>query len=110
MLFFIIAPQKKTVNPYPWIYLIFILRNKSKTPFPALRHTGKGVLFGYCLGVRRNHVTRETVAAPLPMAKVYQLSQLNSLINYEETVKRKRYYLEISVMIPAQKYAPVTGW
>ena len=36
----------------------------------VLRRTKKGVLFGYCLGVRRNHVTRETVAAPLPMAKV----------------------------------------
>ncbi|WP_339394454.1 hypothetical protein [Faecalibacterium wellingii] len=43
---------------------------QNKTPSSVLRRTKKGVLFGYCLGVRRNHVTRETVAAPLPMAKV----------------------------------------
>ena len=43
---------------------------QNKTPSSVLRHTEKGVLFGYCLGVRRNHVTREAVAAPLPMAKV----------------------------------------
>ena len=61
---------------------------KNKTPFPALRHTGKGVLFGYCLGVRRNHVTWESVAAPLPMTAVYQLSHVISLISYEESVKR----------------------
>ena len=43
---------------------------RNKTPFSVLRHTEKGVLLGYCLGVRRNHVTWESVAAPLPMAKV----------------------------------------
>ncbi len=43
---------------------------RNKTPFSVLRHTEKGVLLGYCLGVRRNHVTWEVVAAPLPMAKV----------------------------------------
>ena len=43
---------------------------KSKTPSPALRRAGKGVLLGYCLGVRRNHVTWGTVAAPLPMSEV----------------------------------------
>ena len=43
---------------------------RNKTPFSVLRRTEKGVLLGYCLGVRRNHVTWEVVAAPLPMAKV----------------------------------------
>ena len=56
-------------------YLSVMRRRKfvfcqNKTPSSVLRRTKKGVLFGYCLGVRRNHVTRETVAAPLPMAKV----------------------------------------
>ena len=49
---------------------IFTASYRNKTPFSVLRRTEKGVLFGYCLGVRRNHVTWEVVAAPLPMAKV----------------------------------------
>ncbi len=49
---------------------IFTVSYRNKTPFSVLRRTEKGVLLGYCLGVRRNHVTWEVVAAPLPMAKV----------------------------------------
>ena len=49
---------------------IFTASYRNKTPFSVLRRTEKGVLLGYCLGVRRNHVTWESVAAPLPMAKV----------------------------------------
>ena len=100
--FFIIAPQKKGVNPkarfckdfyrkarnqcnIQTAYLRYAIQRccrcikklncntasyRNKTPFSVLRHTEKGVLLGYCLGVRRNHVTWEVVAAPLPMAKV----------------------------------------
>ena len=69
--FFIIAPQKNGVNPKANFYKDFYkVSRRNKTPFSVLRHTEKGVLLGYCLGVRRNHVTWESVAAPLPMAKV----------------------------------------
>ena len=69
--FFIIAPQKNGVNPKAKVLQRFLRRlHRNKTPFSVLRHTEKGVLLGYCLGVRRNHVTWEVVAAPLPMAKV----------------------------------------
>ena len=69
--FFIIAPQKKGVNPKARFCKDFYkVSYRNKTPFSVLRHTEKGVLLGYCLGVRRNHVTWEVVAAPLPMAKV----------------------------------------
>ena len=69
--FFIIAPQKKGVNPKAKFCKDFYkVSYRNKTPFSVLRHTEKGVLLGYCLGVRRNHVTWEVVAAPLPMAKV----------------------------------------
>ena len=95
---FIIAPQKNGVNPKPWIYRNFILPShnfcrtasikrfplnlpeqsggikkmffaQSKTPFSALRHTEKGVLFGYCLGVRRNHVTWVSGCGPASHGK-----------------------------------------
>ena len=49
---------------------IFTASYKNNTPFSVLRRTETGVLLGYCRGVRRNHVTWEVVAAPLPMAKV----------------------------------------
>ena len=69
--FFIIAPSKKRVNPKANFCKDFYkVSRRNKTPFSVLRHTEKGVLLGYCLGVRRNHVTWESVAAPLPMAKV----------------------------------------
>ena len=84
--FFIIAPQKRGSTLKRGFAKIFIARQeisatfkqhicntasyRNKTPFSVLRHTEKGVLLGYCLGVRRNHVTWEVVAAPLPMAKV----------------------------------------
>ena len=35
---------------------IFTVSYRNKTPFSVLRRTEKGVLLGYCLGVRRNHV------------------------------------------------------
>ena len=48
---------------------IFAVSYRNKTPFSVLRRTEKGVLLGYCLGVRRNHVTWESVAAPFPWQK-----------------------------------------
>ena len=41
----------------------------NKTPFSVLRHTEKGVLLGYCLGVRRNHVTWVSGCGPASHGK-----------------------------------------
>lgn len=68
--FFIIAPQKNGVNPKAKFCKDFYRASyRNKTPFSVLRRTEKGVLLGYCLGVRRNHVTWESVAAPFPWQK-----------------------------------------
>ncbi len=42
---------------------------QNKTPSSVLRRTKKGVLFGYCLGVRRNHVTWESGCGPASHGK-----------------------------------------
>ena len=42
---------------------------QNKTPSSVLRHTEKGVLFGYCLGVRRNHVTWVSGCGPASHGK-----------------------------------------
>ena len=48
---------------------IFTASYRNKTPFSVLRHTEKGVLLGYCLGVRRNHVTWVSGCGPASHGK-----------------------------------------
>ena len=68
--FFIIAPQKKGVNPKAKFCKDFYkVSYRNKTPFSVLRHTEKGVLLGYCLGVRRNHVTWVSGCGPASHGK-----------------------------------------